>query len=231
MARFARITAAGVALLLVVTAAGVVAAATGGAPAGVAPAHEHAAPAAGQTARDALRAQMRKLWEDHITWTRLYIVSAATLPDDLPDIGPTAERLFANQDDIGAAVGSFYGQAAGNQLTALLHEHIALAAQAITAAKAGDDAGLQQALDDWYANADDIARFLADANPRSWPFEAMSAHMRDHLDHTLAEAVARLNGDYAADIAAYDKVHTQILEMADMLANGIIDAFPARFGR
>jgi prophage DNA circulation protein len=174
---------------------------------------------------------MRKLWEDHITWTRLYIVSAATLPDDLPDIGPTAERLFANQDDIGAAVGSFYGQAAGNQLTALLHEHIALAAQAITAAKAGDDAGLQQALDDWYANADDIARFLADANPRSWPFDEMRAHMRAHLDLTLEEAVARLHGDYAADIAAYDKVHTQILEMADMLANGIIDAFPARFGR
>jgi len=177
----------------------------------------------------ALRAEMRKLWEDHITWTRLYIVSAATLDTDLPDIGPTADRLFQNQADIGAAVGAFYGTEAGDALTALLNDHIALAAEAITKAKAGDQAGLEDALDRWYANADDIARFLADANPQSWPFEMMSAHMRDHLDLTLEEAVARLNGDYAGDIAAYDKVHDQILEMADMLSEGIIAAFPGSF--
>jgi hypothetical protein len=175
------------------------------------------------------RAEMRKLWEDHITWTRLYIVSAATLDNDLPDIGPTADRLFQNQADIGAAVGAFYGADAGNALTALLNDHIALAAEAIARAKAGDQAGLADALDRWYANADDIAQFLADANPQSWPFEMMSAHMRDHLDLTLEEAVARLNGDYAGDIAAYDKVHAQILQMADMLSDGIIAAFPDRF--
>lgn len=225
MTRFTRLVAIALGLLLVGTAVGVVAAASG-----ASATHQHA-PEAGQASRDAFRADMRKLWEDHITWTRLYIVSAATLPEDLPDIGPTADRLFANQADIGSAVGSFYGEAAGQQLTTLLTEHIALAAQAIAAAKAGDDTGLQQALDDWYANADDIARFLADANPRSWPFEQIRAHMRDHLDLTLKEAVARLHGDYAADVAAYDEVHDQILSMADMLADGIIAAFPERFGR
>jgi hypothetical protein len=177
----------------------------------------------------AFRGEMRKLWEDHITWTRLYIVSAATLDTDLPDIGPTADRLFRNQADIGAAVGAFLGAAAGAALTALLNEHIALAAEAIAKAKADDQAGLADALDRWYANADEIAQFLADANPRSWPFEMMQAHMRDHLDLTLEEAVARLNGDYAGDIAAYDKVHAQILQMADMLSDGIIAAFPDRF--
>jgi hypothetical protein len=174
---------------------------------------------------------MRKLWEDHITWTRLYIVSAATLPDDLPDIGPTATRLLANQDDIGAAVGSFYGKAAGDQLAALLRQHIAVAAQAIAAAKAGDSAGLHSALDDWYANADAIASFLSAANPRSWPLDEMRAHMREHLDLTLQEAVDRLQGNYAADIADYDRIHSQILGMADMLSDGIVAAFPARFGR
>src|SRR6188474_509112 len=93
----------------------------------------------------ALRADMRKLWEDHVTWTRLYIVSAATLDTDLPDIGPTAERLFQNQSDIGAAVASFYGTAAGDALTALLNDHIAIAAEAIAEAKAGDQAGLKDA--------------------------------------------------------------------------------------
>ena len=52
---------------------------------------------------------MRQLWEDHITWTRLVIVSAATLPDALPDLDPTVQRLLRNQDDIGDAIKPFYG--------------------------------------------------------------------------------------------------------------------------
>lgn len=177
----------------------------------------------------AFRAEMRRLWEDHIVWTRQYIVSAATLGEDLPDIGPTAARLFANQSDIGDAIKPFYGDAAGAQLTALLTDHIAIAADAISQAKSGNQPGLDAALETWYTNGDDIAAFLASANPRNWPFDAMSTHMRAHLDHTLAEAVARLTGDYEADIAAYDAVHEQILHMADMLSDGIIAAFPQRF--
>jgi hypothetical protein len=225
MQRFIRISALAGALV-VSTAIGAVAASSS-TPA----AHSEHAATAGRASREAFAAEMRKLWEDHITWTRLYIVSAATLPEQLPDIGPTADRLFANQADIGDAIAQFYGRPAGDQLTELLNEHIALAAEAIDAAKAGNDAGLEDALDRWYANADAIAEFLSAANPRNWPLAEMRAHMREHLDLTLAEAVARLQGDYAADIAAYDKVHLQILEMADMLSDGIIAQFPAAFAR
>jgi len=186
---------------------------------------------AGRASREAFRAEMRGLWNDHVVWTRMYVVSAATLPTELPDISATAERLFANQTDIGNAVAAFYGDAAGAALTDLLDEHIALAAEAIGAAKAGDQAALDDALARWYVNADDIARFLSEANPRHWHFDHLSAHMRHHLDLTLAEAVARLQGDYARDIAAYDEVRTQILELSDTLANGIIAQFPGRFGR
>ena len=174
----------------------------------------------------AFRSAMRVLWEDHITWTRLYIVSVAA---DLPDKSATAQRLLRNQTDIGNAIKPFYGKAAGDKLTELLRAHILTAAELLTAARANDSAAVKTASDRWYANADEIATFLSGANPRNWPAAEMKAMMRSHLDLTLQEATARLKGDWSADIAAYDKVHAQILHMADMLSNGIIRQFPAKF--
>ena len=169
---------------------------------------------------------MRKLWEDHITFTRLFIVSTF---GDLPDQAATAERLLQNQDDIGDAIKPFYGDAAGEQLSALLREHILIAAEILQAAKNGDNAALEDAVTRWYANADDIAVFLNSANPENWPLEEMKAMMREHLDLTLEEATAQLNGDYVASIASYDEVHIQALDMADMLSAGIIKQFPDKF--
>jgi alkanesulfonate monooxygenase SsuD/methylene tetrahydromethanopterin reductase-like flavin-dependent oxidoreductase (luciferase family) len=169
---------------------------------------------------------MRKLWEDHITWTRLVIIGVF---EDLPDLDPTVQRLLQNQVDIGDAIKPFYGEEAGDQLTALLTDHILIAAEILQAAKSGDPATLEDAIERWYANADDIAEFLNAANPNHWPLEEMRAMMREHLDLTLEEAVAYLNGDYEASIAAYDMVHLQALEMADMLSTGIIKQFPNKF--
>jgi hypothetical protein len=187
----------------------------------------HAAAAASTPLdRDDYHDAMRKLWEDHVTWTRLYIVSAIA---GLPDIQPTAERLLRNQTDIGDAVKPFYGEAAGDSLTALLRPHILIAAEVVDAAIAGDSGRVQDALERWYANADEIADFLNAANPDNWPREAMRAEMRHHLDLTLEEALARLRGDWEADIAAYDTVHEHILGMADVLSSGIIRQFPRKF--
>lgn len=177
------------------------------------------------TKADELRAGMRKLWEDHITWTRLFIVSAVS---DLPDKGPTTDRLLQNQVDIGNAIKPFYGDAAGNKLSALLKDHILIAADIVTAAKAGQAAQVESSKARWVANADEIAAFLSGANPRHWPAAEMKAMMREHLDLTTAELMARLNRDWAGDVAAYEKVHVQILKMADMLADGIARQHPSK---
>lgn len=180
----------------------------------------------GPTKEAAFHDAMRKLWEDHITWTRLFIVSAVA---DLPDKGDTTDRLLQNQVDIGNAIKSYYGDAAGEKLTALLKTHIMTAAEVIAAAKANHTAKMADANKRWYANADEIAAFLSGANPKSWPPAEMKQMMHEHLDLTTAEVIAHLKGNWADDIAAYDKVHSQILQMADMLSAGIVNQYPAKF--
>ena len=180
--------------------------------------------------RQAFHDQMRMLWAgDHIVWTRCFIVSTATLRRNLPDTEATTMRLLENQTAIGNAFKPFYGGAAGDELTALLRVHILTAAQIIAAAKAGDDAAAAAAIEAWYANAHDIAVLLNRLNPDNWPVAAVEDLLRAHLDLTLEEALARLGGNYEGDIAAYDKVHAQILTLADALSNGIIAQFPERF--
>jgi hypothetical protein len=176
--------------------------------------------------RQTFNADMRKLWEDHITWTRLYIVDALA---GLPEKGATAQRLLQNQVDLGNAIKPFYGDAAGTKLTSLLRDHILIAAELIDAAKAGDSAKKESATRRWFTNADDIAGFLSGANPQHWPADATRKMMHDHLDQTTQEVVAHLQKDWAADIAAYDRVHVQILSMADMLSSGIEAQFPSKF--
>jgi hypothetical protein len=187
---------------------------------------------ASRATRQSFHDQMRELWAgDHIVWTRCFIVSTATLPEVLPDTQATTDRLLANQTAIGNAIKPFYGDAAGDQLTALLRTHILTAAELLFAAKAGNDAAAADAAARWYANADDIAAFLHDANPNQWSFEKLEALLHAHLDLTLGEVQARLQGRYSDDVAAYDQVHGQILQLADTLSAGIIAQFPQTFAR
>ena len=126
-----------------------------------------------------LRLNMRKLWEDHITWTRLAIIS---LEGGTPDTSATVARLLRNQTDIGNAIKPYYGTAAGDTLTRELKAHILIAADVIAAAKAGDEAKLADAQARWVANADHIAAILNSVNPRYWKLGAMSCVALDNDD-------------------------------------------------
>ena len=169
---------------------------------------------------------MRKLWEDHITYTSFYITSALAGSDDA---GKVAERLLKNQEDLGNAIKPIYGEAAGNKLTALLKEHILIAVDLVKAAKGGDMEATEAADKKWYKNGEDIAEFLSGANPKNWPKKALTDMMFAHLAVTKDAVVAKLKKDHAAAIMAYDKGHDHILMMADALAEGIVKQFPEKF--
>jgi hypothetical protein len=191
--------------------------------------HAHATAHVGGTITGrelAFRNGMRALWEDHVTWTRLAVIS---LVAGSPDTNATVARLLRNQRDIGNAVKPFYGKAAGDELTRQLRSHILIAADLIAAAKAGDEAKVSAEQARWKRNAADIAALLSRANPEHWKRGALTAMLDEHLRLTTQEVVARLRGNWAADVAAYDRIHRHALGMADALATGLVAQFPRRF--
>jgi hypothetical protein len=171
---------------------------------------------------------MRVLWEQHVAWTRLAIV---TFVDGSPSFDATASRLLHNQQDIGNAFARFYGKRKGHHLAALLHDHITIAVEILQAAKAGNSAGVADASKRWYANARQISDFISSLDHHVWPRKAMRAMMKTHLDQTLAEAVDELTGHYHRGVKEYGAIEHHILEMADSLSNGVVQQFPGRFGR
>ena len=161
---------------------------------------------------------MRRLWADHAVWTRQYIVAAVA---GTPDANAAAARLLRNQEDIGAAVAGFYGQEAGDALTKLLKSHILIAVDLIEAAKAGNKVAFAIRDRQWTSNARQIASFLSKAN-NHWPRKDVLDLLELHLDLTKQEVVARLNGDWEADVAAFDEIFAEILTLSDALSDGIV---------
>lgn len=169
---------------------------------------------------------MRRLWSDHVAYTRLFIVSAAA---GSADKDATTQRLLQNQTDIGNAVAEFYGRDAGNKLTALLKDHILIAANIVGAAKAGDNAKVTSENKRWHDNATDLAKFLHGANPKHWPEATLQTALFAHLDQTLNEASHELKGNYATSLKDYDEAMSHMLMVADTLSDGIAAQFPAKF--
>ena len=177
------------------------------------------------TAASQLHDAMRKLWSDHVFWTRLYIIEAVA---GAPSTQTTTNRLLRNQEDIGNAVAAYYGAAAGAQLTSLLKQHILIAADLVTAAKAGDQAKVADADRRWHANANDIATFLSGANP-NWPKATVLDMLNQHLALTTQEATAQIQGNWAGSASSFDAIYNEILTMSDALSGGIVKQFPNRF--
>lgn len=170
-----------------------------------------------------LKDYMRLLWEEHIYWTRMTIISIAF---DLPDLDLTTKRLLRNAKDFEEAFTPFYGNRIAANFGRLIKDHLVIAAQLVKAAKANDSKTAADAEKRWYANADEIACFLHSINP-CWTEKVMREMWHEHLALTKAEAVARLNKDYAKDISIFEDIEKQALVMADHFTDGLVRQLPA----
>ena len=162
--------------------------------------------------------EQERLWIDHVSWTRSYIISAIAGLKDQDDV---LQRLLKNQEDIGNSIKPFYGEEAGKKLTNLLKEHISLAGKVLKAAKANDKQELDKYNKLWYENADKIAEFLSATNP-NYSQKKLKNMLYTHLKLLTDQVVARLGNDWKADINAFDKGETNMIHFADILAAGIM---------
>lgn len=169
-----------------------------------------------------IKVNMRKLWTDHVLWTRQFIVD---LLGNLPSIDKTEDRLIKNQEQIGNNYfRSFFGDTAADSLISLLKEHITIAADLLKAIKGGDTTGAVTLEGQWVVNAENMATFFSTINP-CYSREELIDMFDTHLILTKYEFIARMDEDYNADVLYFDMVLHQILTLSDYLTKGIIERF------
>ncbi len=172
------------------------------------------------------RSEMRKLWEDHITWMRTYLTDSA---GNLPSLNATKERLVKNQKDMSATVKTFFGEQASETIAKFLTNHITIIGDLIADLKKNDTETFNSDKKKLFLNNQQLAEFLNKLNPEYWPIEPVSFLLEDHLTLLLQQIDAHIKGQWAASIEAYEKIHEEALQISDAYAYGIYKKFPEKF--
>ncbi|MDD4842908.1 MAG: acetylglutamate kinase [Anaerotignum sp.] len=154
-------------------------------------------------------------------WTRSFIISTAL---NLGDLDYVTNRLLRNPADFADVLRPLYGNEIALRFENLFTDHLLIAANLVNAAKAGDTKMVDEERKKWYANADDISRFLSEINPY-WSKRNWQTMLYEHLQMTEKEAVQILTEQYEESIAEYDSIEKQALKMGDDMAYGIIKQF------
>ena len=169
--------------------------------------------------------QMNLVWEQHIMWTRMLLISIA---ENLKDLEATQTRLLRNPKDIADVFRQYYGNNIASEIQRLLTEHLVIGKDLIVALKNKNQEQANTLNTKWYQNADRMAEAFSSINP-FYLKEEIRKMLYEHLRLTTEEVNARLRADYVADINAYDMVQREILKMSQFFVNGIVRQFPNLF--
>lgn len=169
--------------------------------------------------------QMNLVWEQHIMWTRMLLISIA---ENLKDLNATQTRLLENPKDIADVFRRYYGNAVANKIQQLLTEHLVIGKDLIVALKNKNKEQAEKLNARWYQNADEMAEAFSSINP-FYPREEIRKMLYEHLRLTTSEVNNRLKGNYKEDISDYDMIQKEILKMSQFFVAGIVNQFPNLF--
>lgn len=171
--------------------------------------------------RDSLKEKMRKLWEQHVFWTRLVIIS---IIDRLKDEQDMTERLLRNPKDIANLYLPFYGKDVAETINKLITDHLVIASNLVHAIMNNQNKEVTDYNKKWYKNADEIAYTLSSIN-KYYDEQTLRKMLHEHLDLTKEEVMNRRNGNHQKEIEIFDKIENQALMMADYFTEGISKQF------
>ena len=184
----------------------------------------NAAPTTDTKAAD-LRVVLNSLEREHV-----HLASQATRNgfDGSSDFEASAGALDQNSVEISQAVGSVYGPEAEAQFLEIWRSHIGFFVDYTTAAKAGDIAGMDEAVKNLGGYVDAISDFFSEANP-NLPREAVHQLVSDHVALLKAAVDTYGAGDYAGSYAKEREADQQIGTIADTTAGAIVKQYPEKF--
>jgi hypothetical protein len=172
-----------------------------------------------------LRAALTALLQEHV-----YLAGIATgTALGGGDLTAPAQTLDQNSIALSDAIGSVYGDAAGEQFLALWRKHIQFFVDYTTATATGDATAKAQAAANLDQYREDFGAFLASANP-NLPKEAVAEELQPHV----ATLFAAIDAQAAKDPSQYEKLREAASHMpmtAKVLAAGIATQFPKKFKR
>ena len=173
-----------------------------------------------------LRVLLNNLEAEHVD-----LASAATRAgfDGDASFTASAEALGKNTDSLSAAIASVYGEEAGVKFKEIWASHIGFFVDYTVAAKGGDQAGMDKAVQNLNGYVEAISAFLSGANP-NLPKDAVAQLVTEHVG-LLKEAVDKHGaGDYAGSYDAQSRARAQITtKIADTLAGAIVKQSPEKF--
>ena len=183
-------------------------------------------PSAAPTTMQAVKAQvaLRDLWVDHIFWIRNVVIE--TLAHNKSGAAAADAQVVANAKQFAALIEPFYGKSASEKLFALLAGHYGAIKQYLdagtnpTAKEAARAAAMR--------NADEIAVFLAGANP-NLPVGTVRALLDSHVGQHIEQINQLRAKQFQAEANTWEMMKEHVYMIADAMAGALVKQFPAKF--
>jgi hypothetical protein len=175
-----------------------------------------------------LNLYFRKLWAEHSFWTREYIVAYLNGTKDVNDV---TRRLLKNQEQIGRALGMWYGEKNGLKVSDLLKNQLISFGDMLNDMVNKDRQKSIISEKKWTENTEKLVDFLVSLN-KSWGRVELGQHFKQYNEAITGIAGNRLKKNHQEEIKSFDKAYTLAMyDVADVLTKGIVNQYPEKFDK